>query len=442
MIDIVSYPSSPPAAKLEAILDRHGGVPVEVEETVARILGAVRQQGDAAVATFTAEFDGVSLEPTQFRVPAEVLAQALVAMEPDLREALEAAIENIRAFHERQRRNSWFMEDGDGVILGKKIVPIQRVGICVPGGQAPLISSLLMAAVPALVAGVPELCVVSPPKADGRPHPDIMGTAHLLGIDTVYGVGGAQAVGALAYGTETIAAVDKIVGPGSAYTVAAKRQVFGTVGIEMIPGPSEIVVLAGPEAEARYIAADLLSQAEHGTGLEAAVCITPCESLARQIQAEVARQTVALPRQDEIKKALLAFGAVVVVPNLEIGIELLNRMAPEHVELLVEDPWGCLEGIKNAGAVFLGAASTEPVGDYFAGTNHVLPTNGAARYASSLGLDDFVKTTSIISYTPKRLARVGEQIVRLATAEGFEAHAEAVRLRLRDYKTVSTNEKR
>jgi histidinol dehydrogenase len=437
MIDIVAYPGASPAPKLEAIFGRHGGVPAEVEETVSRVLGEVRRRGDEAVAAFTAEFDRVVLTPDQFRVPAAMLERALDAMEPELRGAIEAAAANIRAFHKRQQRNSWFMEDGDGVILGKKIVPIQRVGICVPGGQAPLISSLLMAAVPAQVAGVSQICVVSPPQADGRPHPDIMGAACLLRIEEVYGIGGAQAVGAMAYGTEAISSVDKIVGPGSAYTVAAKRQVFGTVGIEMIPGPSEIVVLADAQADARYVAADLLSQAEHGTGLEAAICITPCEPLAYQVRDEVERQTVALPRQEEIKKALSAFGAVVVVPDLETGIELLNRMAPEHVELLVEDPWGCLESIKNAGAVFLGPASTEPVGDYFAGTNHVLPTNGAARYASSLGLDDFVKTTSIIAYTPKRLARVGGQIVRLAEAEGFEAHAEAVRIRLRDYQKRS-----
>jgi histidinol dehydrogenase len=302
----------------------------------------------------------------------------------------------------------------------------------VPGGQAPLISSLLMAAVPAQVAGVEEICVVSPPKENGRPHPDIMGAARLLGLEEVYGIGGAQAVGAMAFGTESIDQVDKIVGPGSLYTVAAKQQVYGIVGIEMIPGPSEIVVLADAEADPRYIAADLLSQAEHGTGFEASVCITPSAELAQSVRQEVIRQAEALPETAVVETALRNFGAVVVVPDLETGVELLNRMAPEHAELMVAEPWTWLEGIKNAGAVFMGPASTEPVGDYFAGTNHILPTNGTARYASSLGLGDFVKTTSIVAYSDRRLRRVGGQVATLARAEGLEAHARAVEIRTGD----------
>jgi len=386
------------------------------------------------VAEYTRRFDGVSLPPGGFRVPAKALDDARCAADPELMAAVAEAAANIRAFHERQRVNSWFMEDGDGVILGKKVLPIQRVGICVTGGQAPLFSSLLMSAIPAQVAGVPEVCVVSPPRPDGRPHPAILGSAHLLGLTEVYALGGAQAVAALAFGTTTVKPVDKIVGPGSLYTVAAKQQVYGRVGIEMIPGPSEIVVLADEQADPRYVAADLLSQAEHGTGFEAVVCITPSASLAAQVQGEVGRQLARLPRAAEAGQALDHFGAVVVVPDLEVGIELLNRLAPELAELLVQEPWACLDRIKNAGALFLGPASTEPVGDYFAGTNHVLPTNGAARFASSLGVADFLKTTSIVAYTPARLAKVGEQITCMARAEGFEAHAEAVRLRLQDYR--------
>ena len=432
MIEVVSYPAEPQAEKIKAILARRSGVPRDVEQSVRDILQAVCERGDQALAELTLQIDGVDLQPGQFRVSREELKEAYEAMDPDLLEAVEEAVANIRAFHERQRTNSWFMEDGDGVILGKKVTPIQRVGICVPGGQAPLLSSLLMAAVPAQVAGVEEICVVSPPQSDGRPHAVMLGTAHMLGLREVYAVGGAQAVGAMAFGTETIGQVDKIVGPGGIYTVAAKQQVYGPVGIEMIPGPSEIVVLADAEAEPRYVAADLLSQAEHGSGFEAAVCITPSALLAQAVQTEVKRQIPGLPRAELVRRALDNFGAVVVVPDLEVGVELINRMAPEHVELLVQDPWSCLEGIRNAGAVFLGAASTEPVGDYFAGTNHVLPTNGAARYASSLGLADFVKTTSVIAYTAARLERVGDKIVRLARAEGFEAHAEAVLVRLAD----------
>ena len=432
MIEIVSYPTEPQADKLRAILGRRAGVPTEVEETVRDILRQVREEGDRALAELTRRIEKVELEPEQFRVPVEVLDAAAAALDAELRAAVEAAAANIRAFHERQKTNSWFMEDGDGVILGKKVIPIQRVGICVPGGQAPLISSLLMAAVPAQVAGVEEICVVSPPKGDGRPHPDIMGAARLLGLEEVYGIGGAQAVGAMAFGTESIDQVDKIVGPGSLYRVAAKQQVYGIVGIEMIPGPSEIVVLADEEADPRYIAADLLSQAEHGTGFEASVCITPSAELAQSVRQEVIRQGEALPETEVVETALRNFGAVVVVPDLETGIELLNRMAPEHAELMVAEPWTWLEGIQNAGAVFMGPASTEPVGDYFAGTNHILPTNGTARYASSLGLGDFVKTTSIVAYSDRRLRSVGGQIATLARAEGLEAHARAVEIRTGD----------
>jgi histidinol dehydrogenase len=432
MIEIISYPSEPQADKLRAILGRRAGLPAEVEETVRDILRQVREGGDRALAELTRRIEKVELEPEQFRVPVEVLDAAADALDAELRAAIVAAVANIRAFHERQKINSWFMEDGDGVILGKKVIPIRRVGVCVPGGQAPLISSLLMAAVPAQVAGVEEICVVSPPKADGRPHPDIMGAARLLGLEEIYGIGGAQAVGAMAFGTESIGQVDKIVGPGSLYTVAAKQQVFGIVGIEMIPGPSEIVVLADEEADPRYIAADLLSQAEHGTGFEASVCITPSTELAQGVRQEVIRQAEALPGTEVVETALRNYGAIVVVPDLETGIELLNRMAPEHAELLVAEPWAWLEGIKNAGAVFMGSASTEPVGDYFAGTNHILPTNGTARYASSLGLGDFVKTTSIVAYSDRRLQRVSGQIATLARAEGLEAHARAVEIRTGD----------
>jgi len=418
---------------LARILERHSGIRPEVEAAVRQIIEAVRQRGDEALVEFSREFDGADMATDALRVPASDLAAAARSLEEDLRDAIEEAADNIRAFHERQRANSWFVEDGDGVILGKKITPIRRVGICVPGGQAPLISSLLMAAVPAQVAGVAEICAVAPPGPDGLPHAAILAAADLLEVEEVYAVGGAQAVAALAYGTETIAAVDKIVGPGGPYTVAAKQLVFGRVGIESIPGPSEIVVVADEGADPRYIAADLLSQAEHGSGYEAAVCITPSAEQAGEVQAEVARQLQSLPRGEIAAEALASYGAVIEVPDLETGLELANRIAPEHVELLVDEPWSWLGAIDNAGAVFLGPASTEPVGDYFAGTNHVLPTNGAARFASSLGLADFVKTTSVVSYTAERLARTGGRIMALARAESMEAHARAVQVRLDDY---------
>ena len=430
MIEIIDYPTEPIAPKLASILDRRSGFPAEVEDAVARILADVRARGDQAVCESTQEFDGVATKPDEFKVPHADLERAASCMDPNLKRALREASDNIRRFHERQLENSWFVEDGDGVILGKKVTPIRRVGLCVPGGQAPLISSLLMTALPAQVAGVEEICAVSPPRVGRLPHPDILGAAHLLGLTEVFGIGGAQAVGALAYGTETVAAVDKIVGPGNAYTVAAKKQVYGIVGIEMLPGPSEVVVLADESGNPRYIAADLLAQAEHGSGLEATVCITTKAELAVAVRDEMKSQLEALPGGERMKVALNSYGAIVVVPEMETGLELVNRLAPEHVELMVDEPWIYLEGIKNAGAVFLGAASPEPVGDYYAGTNHVLPTNGAARYSSSLSVADFVKTTSIVAYTQQRLERVGDSIVRLARAENLEAHAASVQIRL------------
>ena len=434
MLEIVSYTAKGPVPEcLAAVLARHAGVPPEVEETVARVLAAVRLRGDEAVAEFTREFDEVSMTPDQFRVPKSALEEAARSADHDLMAAIKEAAANIGAFHQRQVSNSWFMEDGDGVILGKKVTPIDRVGICVPGGQAPLISSLLMAGVPAQVAGVGEICVVTPPTSMGLPHADILATAHFLGIDEVYAIGGAQAVAAIAFGTQSVRPVDKIVGPGSVYTVTAKRQVYGVVGIEMVPGPSEIVVLAEGSANAAFIAADLLSQAEHGTGYEAAVCITTCSTLAAAVQDELEQQRKQLPQPEVVDEALDRFGLIVTVEDLELGMELVNRIAPEHLELLVEDPWSWLDRVRHAGAVFLGESATEPVGDYFAGTNHVLPTNGAARFSSSLGLSDFVKTTSVISYSKKRLQATGPKIARMARAEGLEAHARAVEVRLESW---------
>ena len=431
MLDLVRYTSGGPLeGRLAEVLGRSGAIPAEIEEAAAAIVAEVRERGDEAVAAFTARFDGVSLTPGRFRVPEKALQDALRSADPALMGAIERAAANIRSFHEAQKADSWFREDGDGVVLGRRITPLRRVGICVPGGEAPLISSLLMAAVPARVAGVDEICVVTPPLPSGLPHPGLLAAAGFLGLDEVYAIGGAQAVAALAHGTATVPAVDKIVGPGGPYTVAAKRQVYGVVGIEMVPGPSEIAVLADDSADPVFIAADLLSQAEHGSGFEAAVCITPCARLARAVRGEVERQMADLPRAEAAGRALSRYGVVVTVPDLETGVELVNRLAPEHLELLVAEPWEWLDRVRHAGAVFLGEASTEPVGDYYAGTNHVLPTNGAARFASALGLADFVKATSVVAYSPQRLRAAAADVARLARAEGFEAHARAVEVRL------------
>ena len=427
-MEIVAYPSDPLADKIESILRRRIGVSDKVDEAVRQVLHQVRARGDQAVVEYTERFDGVSVSDGGYRMSPAALQAGLDGLDASLRSAMEAAVANIRSFHEHQRDTSWFVEDGDGVLLGKKVTPIDRLGICVPAGEVPLFSSLLMCAIPAQIAGVGEICVVSPPQQDGQVHPVIAAAARLIGIDEVHAVGGAQAVGAMAYGTETVAPVDKIVGPGSPYTVAAQKQVFGLVGIPMLPGPSEIVVLADGDANPAYIAADLLSQAEHGWGV-ASVCITDSRALADAVSAEVERQMETLPRADAVRAALEEYGAIAVVDTLDSGFELLNRIAPEHAELLVADPWKWLDQVRHCGAVFLGEAASEPVGDYFAGTNHVLPTNGAARYASSLGVGDFVKTTSVIAYTETRLRTTQATIARLARAESLEAHARAVEVR-------------
>ena len=427
-MEIVAYPSEPLADKIESILRRRIGVSDKVDEAVRQVLHQVRERGDQAVVEYTERFDGVSVGDGGYRMSPAALQAGLDGLDASLRSAMEAAVANIRSFHEHQRDKSWFVEDGDGVLLGKKVTPIDRLGICVPAGEVPLFSSLLMCAIPAQIAGVGEICVVSPPQQDGQVHPVIAAAARLIGIDEVHAVGGAQAVGAMAYGTETVAPVDKIVGPGSPYTVAAQKQVFGLVGIPMLPGPSEIVVLADGDANPAYIAADLLSQAEHGWGV-ASVCITDSHALAEAVSAEVERQMETLPRADAVRAALEEYGAIAVVDSLDSGFELFNRIAPEHAELLVADPWKWLDQVRHCGAVFLGEAAGEPVGDYFAGTNHVLPTNGAARYASSLGVGDFVKTTSVIAYTETRLRTTQATIARLARAESLEAHARAVEVR-------------
>lgn len=429
MLELIDYPQDAGADRLAAILDRRLGASPQVQETVRTILQQVRTDGDAALLALSERIENVKLETHQLRVDTAALQEALAAVPPELRQAMEAAAANIRSFHAHQHQHSWFVEAGDGVLLGKRVTPVRRAGVCAPAGEVPLFSSLMMAVIPAQVAGVEEICVVSPPRPDGRPHPLMMAAACLLGITEVYALGGAQAVAAMAYGTATVPQVDMIVGPGSPYTVAAQQQVFGVVGIPMLPGPSEIVVLAEGGADPELVAADLLSQAEHGWGV-AAVCITTDTALAGQVRDQVERQLATLPRQDVMRQALDEFGAVVVVPDLDTGMELLNRIAPEHAELLVADPWAWLPKVRNCGAVFMGHAATEPVGDYYAGTNHILPTNGAARYASSLGVGDFLKTSSIICYSQQGLERNGAHIATLARAEQLEAHARAVDMRL------------
>jgi len=414
-------------ARLDAILSREATFSDEVDTTVDDILDQVRDTGDPAVLALTERFDGVRPDPV--KIPGGTLDAAADALTGDLREALEAAATNIRAFHEKQVRESWFTDDGDGVILGQRVVPMERVGLYVPGGTAFYPSSLLMNAIPAQVAGVEEIHLVSPPQEDGRPHPLVMATAAFLGVEHVYALGGAQAVGALAFGTDTVPGVDKIVGPGNAYVAAAKKKVFGRVGIDSVAGPSEIGVLADDTATPAFVAADLLSQAEHDVRASA-ILITPHRPLAEAVREEVASRVPGLPRADVIEQALSSYGACIVPDTMDEAVALMNELAVEHLELHVDDPWQTMTRIRHAGALFLGEYSSEPVGDYFAGPNHVLPTGGTARHASALGVDDFVRTQSVLAYTEERLRQTGEQIATLAEAEDLQAHAEAIRTRL------------
>ena len=414
-------------ARLDAIMSRGGTFSDDVDTTVDDILGQVRTQGDAALLALAEQFDGVRPDPV--KVPASVLDGAADALDDNLRDAIEDAADNIRRFHEKQVRESWFTNDGDGVILGQRVVPMERAGLYVPGGTAVYPSSLLMNAIPAQVAGVDEIHLVSPPQEDGRPHPLVLATAAVLDLEHVYAVGGAQAVGALAYGTDTVPAVDTIVGPGNAYVAAAKKKVFGRVGIDSVAGPSEIGVLADATADPEFVAADLLSQAEHDERASA-ILITPHRPLAEAVQQHVEDMVPELPRTDVIEQALTDYGACIVTDTMDAAVDLMNELAVEHLELHVNDPWQTMTRIRHAGALFLGEYSSEPVGDYFAGPNHVLPTGGTARHASALGVDDFVRTQSVLSYTKERLEDTGPQITTLAEAEELQAHAEAIRVRL------------
>lgn len=414
--------------RLAAILARTATFSPEIDARVAEILGDVQRRGDEAVLEATERFDGV--RPDALRVPQAALDAALAGMDEALRAVIEEAIANVRRFHEGQKERSWFVDDADGTILGQRIVPMERVGLYVPGGTAFYPSSMVMNAVPAQVAGVDEIVVVSPPqRGTGMPHALVLATARLLGLTHVYAVGGAQAVAALAFGTATIPAVDKITGPGNAYVASAKRQVFGRVAIDSIAGPSEIVVLADAAAHPTHVAADLLSQAEHDERASA-ILVTPSHALAEAVQAEVARLAATLPRRAILEKSLPDYGALIVTESLGEAIDVVNRLAPEHLEVLTAAPWDVLPRIRHAGAVFLGDASAEPVGDYFAGPNHVLPTGGTARYASALGVHDFVRRQSVIAYSDAALKRHGDKIVRFAQAEGLDAHALAVQVRM------------
>ncbi|ERM17151.1 histidinol dehydrogenase [Brevibacillus laterosporus] len=399
----------------------------EQQCVVREILAAVKESGDKAVRAFTQKYDGVTIE--KIRVTEEEFLAAKAHVPIEVRSALQEAADNIRAYHQHQACTSWFMTRESGTMLGQMIRPLQSVGLYVPGGSASYPSSVLMNAIPAQVAGVEKIVMVTPPDREGRIAPAVIVAAEIAGVTEIYKVGGAQAIGALTYGTQTIPAVDKIVGPGNIYVALAKREVFGVVSIDMIAGPSEIVVLADETASPSYIAADLLSQAEHDP-LASAILLTTSQKVAEEVAFELERQIMNLPRKKIAEASLRSHGAICVVADLEEGFAVVNRLAPEHLELLVEDAHSHLGKIKNAGAVFLGPYSSEPVGDYFAGPNHVLPTNGTARFSSPLSVDDFIKKMSVISYSKADLVEHGEKIMRLAETEGLTAHAKAIQVRL------------
>ena len=425
MIPIISYSNR--ESRLDAILSRGASFDTEVDNAVSEIIDLVNTGGDEALLDLTKRYDQVALK--SLRVRADVMEEVYASMSPRFLEILGEASANIRRFHQRQVNENWFIEDGDGVLLGQRVVPIEKVGVYVPGGKAFYPSSLLMNVIPAQVAGVAEIHLVSPPQQNGLPHPLVLGAAHHMGISNVYPVGGAQAIAALAYGTESIPKVDKIVGPGNVYVASAKKTVFGLVDIDSVAGPSEIVILADSTANPEFVAADLLSQAEHDERASA-ILVTPDDHLARDVQSAVAEFTPRLSRSSIIEHSIASYSACITTNTLDEAIEVVNELAPEHLELMVDHPWQVMTQIKHAGAIFLGPYSTEPVGDYFAGPNHVLPTGGTARYASALSVDDFVRKQSIIQYSKERLLKTGHSIIEFANAEGLTAHAFAVATRL------------
>jgi histidinol dehydrogenase len=413
----------------EALLRKRKRAEFSDEEvaTVRKIITSVKEEGDQALVAFTKQFDGVELD--SLHVEEAELAEATQAVEPKLMTALRHAAERIRRFHEKQLTASWIMEEADGTILGQRVHPLERVGVYVPGGRAVYPSTVLMNVIPAVVAGVKEVVMVTPPQPDGSIPAATLAAATVAGVNQVVKVGGAQAVAALAYGTASVPKVDKIVGPGNRFVALAKQLVFGEVDIDSVAGPSEIVVIADETADPVFVAADLLSQAEHGED-SSAILITTSADLAANVQTEVVRQCKRLVRGRIAQTALERYGAITVVGDLQEAAELSNQLAPEHLELMVADPWGLLGRIRHAGAVFLGPYSTEPLGDYVAGPNHVLPTAGTARFFSPLSVDHFLKKSSLLCYGKEALLRDGPQAMALAEAEGLGAHAAAIRVRL------------
>ena len=417
------------ATKLKRIRERSVALNAQLMNDVAKIIHNVRIEGDAALIEYAALFDGVTMNQSELRMDEAKLSELSKQVDEKLLSALRDGIANVRAFHERQRESSWEIAPTNGVRLGQRIMPISKAGLYVPGGTASYPSSVIMNVVPAQVAGVERIVVATPPNALQQ-NPAIAAALIELGVTEVYAVGGAQAIAALAYGTETVAAVDKITGPGNRYVAAAKKLVFGVVGIDSIAGPSEVVILADDNARADFIAADLLAQAEHDEDASS-VLITTSETLAREVAAELDRQLSALPRKAIAEKSLAQFGALIVVSDLDEGVSIINDLAPEHLEIVTGEDEAIAAKIKNSGAIFFGSYTPEAVGDYFAGPNHVLPTGGAARFSSALGVYDFMKRTSMLRYSREALAECADKISTLASAEGLAGHARSAMIRVK-----------
>jgi len=401
---------------------------MSADNVVAEIIENVRKNGDAALFDYTKRFDGLDLETVGLEVETSEIDQAWAALRPEQLKNLELAVERIRTFHQRQLKQSWFDDHEPGILLGQKITPLQRAGIYVPGGKASYPSSVIMNAIPAQVAEVEEIIMVSP-AAQGY-NPAVLAAARLCGVDRIFRIGGAQAVAALAYGTKSVPQVDKIVGPGNIYVALAKRRVFGRVGIDMVAGPSEIMIVADQSANPVFIAADLLSQAEHDE-LAVVALVTPSQNLVDQVKLELEKQLATLSRKEIAEKSLNNQGALITTATLNEALTLANQFAAEHLELAVADPLLALSSINNAGAIFLGHSTPEALGDYIAGPNHVLPTAGTARFSSPLGVDDFLKKSSVLSFSQNALAGYGTAVTGLAEMEGLEAHGRAVSLRLK-----------
>lgn len=413
---------------LEDLLQRSPNHYGQYESAVAEIIETVKKGGDEALFSYTEKFDHCKMDAAHIRVTREEIDEAYQKVDADFVEVMKKSAANIRAFHEKQLRNSWFDPKPDGTILGMKILPIAIAGVYVPGGKAAYPSSVLMNVLPAKVAGVERIIMTTPPGADGKVNPGTLVAAHIAGVDEIYKVGGAQAIAAMAFGTQSIPKVDKITGPGNIFVALAKKACFGYVSIDSIAGPSEILVIADETANPRYVAADLLSQAEHDE-LASAILITTSKTLADQVSVEVDRFVANLSRREIIEKSLNNYGYILLVDSLDEAADTANEIASEHLEILTKDPFAMMTKIRNAGAIFLGEYSSEPLGDYFAGPNHVLPTNGTARFFSPLNVDEFLKKTSIISYSRPALEKIHQDIECFAENEGLTAHANSIRVR-------------